>query len=192
MNPSLFSGSKLASWGISWDKTLGDERWALPCGSQHHSLNNFTLEIISLEWFAFGLRVKGVLRTVYWWKICPVTKLLLFAMGDWGMIPLYPVKTRYKLATPYSLLSTGKTREMGTKGVPAEIQKPEVVTPKRADNHSGLINKFVLPLQSLQSLQLLPSSSTEQCPTTYHYWRSVTELQTTVDPWSWLSPSCFL
>jgi len=63
------------------------------------------------------------------------------------MIPLYPVKTRYKLATPYSLLSTGKTREMGTKGVPAEIQKPEVVTPKRADNHSGLINKFVLPLE---------------------------------------------
>ena len=59
----------------------------------------FTFESISLELFAFGPRVKGVLMTVYWtvyWrKICPVTKLLLFAMGDWGMIPSYLVKARY-------------------------------------------------------------------------------------------------
>ena len=59
----------------------------------------FTFESISLELFAFGPRVKGMLRTVYWtvywWKICPVTKLLLFAMGDWGMIPSYLVKARY-------------------------------------------------------------------------------------------------
>ena len=63
----------------------------------------FTFESISLELFAFGPRVKGVLRTVYWtaywtvywWKICLVTKVLLFAMGDWGMIPLYLVKARY-------------------------------------------------------------------------------------------------
>ena len=47
---------------------------------------------------------------------------------------LYPVKARYKLVPPYSLLSAGKAREMGTKGVPAEIQKPEAVTPKRADS----------------------------------------------------------
>ena len=63
-----------------------------------------------------------------------MTKLLLFAMGDWGMIPLYPVKTRYKSMSPYSLLSAGKAREMGTKGVPVEIQKPEAVTPKGADS----------------------------------------------------------
>ena len=50
------------------------------------------------------------------------------------MIPLYPVKTRYKSVPLYSLLSAGKAREMGTKGVPAEIQKPEAVTPKRADS----------------------------------------------------------
>ena len=50
------------------------------------------------------------------------------------MIPLYPVKTRYKLAFPSSLLSAGKARDTGTKGVPAEIQKPEAVTPKRADS----------------------------------------------------------
>ena len=48
----------------------------------------FTFESISLELFAFCPRVKGVLRAVYWQKICPVTKLLLFAVGDWGMIPL--------------------------------------------------------------------------------------------------------
>ena len=94
----------------------------------------FTFESISLELFAFGPRVEGVLRTVYWtvywWKICPVTKVLLSAMGDWGMIPSYLVKARYKLASPYSLLSAGKAREIGTKGIPAEIQKPETVIPK--------------------------------------------------------------
>ena len=59
----------------------------------------FTFESISLELFAFGPRVKGVLRTVYWtvywWKICPVTKVLLSAMGDWEMIPSYLVRARY-------------------------------------------------------------------------------------------------
>ena len=62
-------------------------------------------------------------------------------MGGWGMIPLYPVKTSscdnfqypVKLVSPYSLLYAGKAREMGTKGAPAENQKPEAVTPKRAD-----------------------------------------------------------
>ena len=62
----------------------------------------FTFESISLELFAFGPRVKGMLRTVYWtvywtfywWKIWPVTKVLLSAMGDWGMIPSYLVKAR--------------------------------------------------------------------------------------------------
>ena len=51
-------------------------------------------------------------------------------MGDWGMIPLYPVKAIYKLAPPCSLLSAGKARKIGTKGVPAEIQKPEAATKK--------------------------------------------------------------
>ena len=63
----------------------------------------FTFKSTSLELFAFGPRVKGMLRTVYWtvysavyWrKICPVTKVLLSAMGDWGMIPSYLVKARY-------------------------------------------------------------------------------------------------
>ena len=75
----------------------------------------FTFESITLELFAFGPRVQRMLWTVYWWKICPVTKKLLFAMGDWGMILLYPVKTRYKLASLYSLLSAGKAQKMVTK-----------------------------------------------------------------------------
>ena len=102
----------------------------------------FTFESISLELFAFNPRVKGVLRTVYWtvyctaywtvyWrKICPVTKVFLSAMGDWGMIPSYLVKARYKLTSTYSLFSAGKARKIGTEGVPAEIQKPEAVIPK--------------------------------------------------------------
>ena len=90
----------------------------------------FTFERTSLELFAFSPRVKEMLRAVYWWKICPVTKLLLSAMGDWGMIPSYLVKARYQLVSPYSLLSSGKAREIGTKGIPAEIQKPETVIPK--------------------------------------------------------------
>ena len=50
------------------------------------------------------------------------------------MISLYPVKARYKLVPPCSLLSADEAQKMGTKGVPAEIQKPEAVTPKGADS----------------------------------------------------------
>ena len=49
------------------------------------------------------------------------------------MILLYPEKARHKLVPPCSLLSAGKAWKMGTKGVPAEILKPEDVTPKGAD-----------------------------------------------------------
>jgi len=45
----------------------------------------FTFESISLELFAFGPRVKGMLRTVYWtvyWqKICPVTEVYYGRLG---------------------------------------------------------------------------------------------------------------
>ena len=49
------------------------------------------------------------------------------------MIPLYPVKARYKLASPCFLLSADlnlQGLEDGNKGVPAEIQKPKTITPK--------------------------------------------------------------
>ena len=71
------------------------------------------------------------------------------------------------------LLSAGKAREMGTKGVPAEIQKPEAVTPKRAD--STTLDLFISLYchwklsQSSSSLLWLPSLSTEQPPMTHRY-----------------------
>ena len=52
-------------------------------------------------------------------------------MGDWGMMPLYAVKAKNKLEPPCSLLSAGKAQKMGTKGVPAEIQKPEPIALKK-------------------------------------------------------------
>ena len=82
------------------------------------------------------------------------------------MIPLYALKTRYKWVPPCSLLSADKAQKMGTRRVPAEIQKPEAVTPKGAD-HSGLINEFVLPLESFSIV--LSSSTEQQCPMILHY-----------------------
>ena len=54
---------------------------------------------------------------------------------------MHPVKARYKWAPPCSLLSAGKAWKMGTKGVPAEIQKPEAVTPKTTD--SSTLHLFI-------------------------------------------------
>ena len=54
--PFFVFGSKLAFQSISCDKTLtdlGDEKWVLLCGSQHHSVDSFTIKSISLELFAF-------------------------------------------------------------------------------------------------------------------------------------------
>ena len=81
------------------------------------------------------------------------------------MMPLYAVKAKNKLEPPCSLLSAGKARKMGTNGVPAEIQKPEAVTPRRADltTFDLFINKFVLPLERLsQSLSMKQHLITHQ------------------------------
>ena len=90
----------------------------------------FTFESISLELFAFCPRVKGMLRivywAVYWWKICPVTKVCHGRLGDDTT-----VSCEGKILVGISiLLPAGKVREIGTKGIPAEIQKPETVIPK--------------------------------------------------------------
>ena len=53
-------------------------------------------------------------------------------MGDWGMIPLYPVKTRYKLASPYSLLPAGKAGRWEQKEVLLR-SRSQKLTPKGAD-----------------------------------------------------------
>jgi len=53
------------------------------------------------------------------------------------MIPLYPVKIGYKLVSPCFLLLADlnlQGLEGGNKGVPAEIPKPEPVTPKSTDS----------------------------------------------------------
>ena len=81
--------------------------------------------------------------------------------------------------------------EDGNKAVSVQIPEPVAATLRRADSttldlschskeswldHFGLINKFVLPSQS----SLSPLWSTEH-PLTHHYWRSMTELWTTLD-----------
>jgi len=77
------------------------------------------------------------------------------------MIPLYPVKARYKLATLCSLLSAGKAWKTGTKGVPAEIQKARSYHSKQSWlNHFGLINKFVLPLEIVAMVNTVVNGTT--------------------------------
>ena len=119
MNPSLFSGSKLASWGISCDKTLGDERWVLPCGNQHHCLDNLLLKAflwsclpsaqelrecsglftgLFTELFT-GLFTGG--RYVLW----PNYSCLLRETGGWYHHILWRQDTSWRLHTPSYLLA---------------------------------------------------------------------------------------
>ena len=84
MNPSLFSVSKLASWGISCDKTLGDERWVLLCGNQHHCLDNFTFESISLELFAFRRECSGLFTGLFTGKDLPCDQITPVCYGRLG------------------------------------------------------------------------------------------------------------
>ena len=71
-----------------------------------------------------------MLKAVFWQKIWPVPEEFQLPKGDWGMIPLYYVRARYMLVRPCSLLLAAKATKIETKGIPAEIQKPEAVTPK--------------------------------------------------------------
>lgn len=100
--------------------------------NQHEAINhlfvdNFAFESISLGLFAFEWKVPGA---VYWLKSWAVRKQKQL---DWGMIPLYPAKARDKLASSCFLLSADlnfQGLEDRNKGVPAQIPKPEAVTPK--------------------------------------------------------------
>jgi len=87
-------------------------------------------------------------------------------MGDRGMTPLYSVRARYKLAPPRYLLSAGKAQKMGTKGVPAEIQKPEAVTAKAADltTLDLFINKTVLPLERVVAVVVVNQTTIPDNP----------------------------
>ena len=109
---SLFDfGSKLAFWSISCDKTqtyLGDERWVLSCGNQHHCVDNFTFESISLELSASRRECSGLFsgsRSGLW----PNNSSLVWE--NWGMIPSCPVKNRMQVgipATSYLLARPGR------------------------------------------------------------------------------------
>ena len=92
----------------------------LPCGNQHHCV-------------AVCLR-KIVLKDSLLAEDLACDQITPFAMRDWGVIPLCPVKARYKLASPCSLLSAGKARKIGAKEFPVEIPEPEAATPKIADS----------------------------------------------------------
>ena len=50
MNPALFLAENLLSEAFLAIRVtyLGDERWMLLCGNQHHCVDNFTFESISL------------------------------------------------------------------------------------------------------------------------------------------------
>ena len=189
MNPSLFSGSKLASWGISCDKTLGDERWVLPCGSQHHCLDNLHLK--AFLWCclpsAQELRECSELftglftgRSVLW----PITPVCYGRLGDDTT-----VSCEDKIQVGASILPLICWQGQGDGNKRSSCWDPKARSchsKKSWLNHFGFINKFVLPSQSS------PLSSMEQHPMTHLYWRSATEPWTMLDPWWWLFPSCFL
>ena len=155
--------------------------------------------------------LKGVLRTVYWtvyWqKTCPGTTLHLFAVGDWGMIPLYPVRqdTSWGLHTSsYLLARPGRWEQkeflLRSKSQKLSLQKERTQplwTYKyictaienwhkcRHRRHRGGHRPHQRDLTNM-------TSSAEQHPTAHLYWRSTTEPWTTLDPQWWLSPFCFL
>ena len=163
----------------------------LLCGSQHHCVDNFTFENISLELLAFGRECSG-----------------LFTGGTYGLWPI----ACYRIQWDTTVSCEGKI-QVGPSILPLICWEDQEDGNKRSScwdprarschskkswlNHFGLINKFVLPLESIAvvttvTVEQLSSSTEQQCLTTHHYWRSMTELQTTLDPWWWLSPSCFI
>jgi len=62
MNPALFLAENLLSEAFLAIRVtyLGDERWMLLCGNQHHCVDNFTFESTSLELFASGRECSGL------------------------------------------------------------------------------------------------------------------------------------
>ena len=140
MNPSLFFGSKLVFWGISCHKTDLDERWVLLCGNQHHCVDNFTFESISLELFASGKECSGVVtggRSVLWLNSPSLV------WENWGMIPSCPVKNRMQMGIPAPsyLLASPRTWEQSS--FCWDPRASSYHSKESWLNHSG----FKLPLQ---------------------------------------------
>ena len=62
MNTSLFLARSLLPevFLVIGLTCLGDDCWVLLCGNQHHCVDNFTFESISLELFAVGKECSGL------------------------------------------------------------------------------------------------------------------------------------
>ena len=109
-NPSLFPGSKLASWGIPCDKTLTDLLRRRVMGASMWQSTSLCGHFEAPSFRAVCLW-KRVLRSVYWWKIWPVTNSPSLVWENWGMIPSCPMKIRAQVGTPapsYLLVRPGR------------------------------------------------------------------------------------
>ena len=113
--PFFVFRSKHSFWGISCDKTLTyleDERWVLPCGNQHHCVDSFTFESISLELFAFRRQCSGLFtgRISGLW---PNNSSLLWETGGWYHCILWRQYTSWHLHAPsYLLARPGRWEQM--------------------------------------------------------------------------------
>ena len=87
---------------------------------------------------------------------------------------------------PCSLLSAGKPGRWEQRRFCWDPRPRSCHSKESWLNHFGLIY-VCTTIEKSSSL-----SMEHQHPTTHHYWRLMTELQTMLDPWWWLSPSCFL
>ena len=100
---------------------------------------------------------------------------------NWGITPLCPVKNRMQMGIPapsYLLARPGRWEQRSFCWDP---RASSCHSKESWLDHFGLINKFVLPSQSLSSSPWTPLSTEQQRLTTHHYWKSMTELWTTLD-----------
>ena len=201
-NPSLFVGSKLASWGISCDKTLIDLLRSQMTGATMWQLTSLWQHLKAPSSRADCLG-KRVLRSVYWWKIWPVTKLLQLGTGKLGNVTIVSCEKQDADGHPCSLLSAGKARKMGTKEfllrsqsqklpLQGELTQPLwiwAVTPKTADSTTLEPLKRGHHRHGRCHRHCQQNNNAQQSTTTEDQWLNY---KTTLDPWWWLSPSCWL
>ena len=139
------------------------------CCNQHHCLDNFTFESISLEPFVFGRECSGLFtglftggRSVLW----PNNSCLLWETGGWYYCILWRQDTSWRRHTPSYLLARPERWEQ--KEFLLRSKARICHSKKSWLNHFGLINKFVLPLQSLSS------SPWTRCQQNNNVWRPTT------------------
>ena len=106
------------------------ERLVPQCGSQHHFVDSFTFETISLELFVFGRECSECLL-VEDLACDQITPAWYGRLGDDTTVSC---EGKIQVGTSLLPLVCWQGPEDRNKGVPAEIQKPEAVTSKRADS----------------------------------------------------------